>query len=132
MTPVDYLLTSFVAFAATAAWTLFIAARHAVDGFEDEFGFHLGVAPPITSLYPALGQSVYAPAELLRAVVPALPKRRRKRGTKPPMLPANLNVDDLRSGPAIKSQAGNVKNSQAAPGSGQAHNPPGSDQSSGT
>jgi hypothetical protein len=130
MTTVDYLLTSFAAFIAMTFWTLVTAVRRAVDGFEDEFGFHLGVAPPVTSLYPALGQSAYTPAEMARARVPTVTKRRRKRGTKPPMLPVNLDTSDLRSGPAVKSQSDDVGTSQAS-SSGQTQIPQRSDQSPG-
>jgi hypothetical protein len=123
MTPLDSLLIGFMALFAIGCWILFTAARHAVEGFEDEFGFHLGVAPPITSLYPALTQSLYSPAELARALVPSLPKRRRKAGSKPPMLPANLNVADLNPRPAPKSLTDKPEESKTSP-SGQTQIPP--------
>lgn len=108
---------------ATGCWIIVIAARHAVDGFEDEFGFHLGVAPPITSLYPVIARSAYIPAALARAVLPASPKRRRKAGSKPPMLPPNMKVEDLNPRPASRPQPDKSAESKTSQ-SGQGHLPP--------
>jgi hypothetical protein len=112
MTYADYLLTALASFIAIGSWTLFTSARAAVDGFEDEFGFHFGITPPLAALYPALVQSAYFPAELARAAVPTLTKKRRKSGSKPPMLPTDLHVDDLNPQPASKAQAHPSKKSK--------------------
>lgn len=99
---------------AIGCWILFTSARRSVEGYEDEFGFHFGIAPPLTSLYSALAQAAYLPAELVRAVVPPVSKRRRKAGSKPPMLPTNLQVDDLNPRPASKSQPHQSEKSKKA------------------
>ncbi|HEY8993780.1 MAG TPA: hypothetical protein VIM71_03770 [Lacunisphaera sp.] len=103
-----------MALSVIGCWVLFITARHAVDGFEDDFGFHLGIAPPVTSLYPVATQLAFAPAELARAMLPASPKRRRKAGSKPPMLPANLDVGDLNPRPASQPQPGHSEESKTS------------------
>lgn len=101
MYPVDYLLTATMTFMVFGSWILIINARRAVDGFEDAFGFHFGIPPAITSLYPSADPAVaYAPDESARAAVPQAPTPRRNAGSKPPMLPATLEVDDLNPRPA--------------------------------
>jgi hypothetical protein len=101
MYPVDYLLTATMTFMVFGSWILIINARRAVDGFEDAFGFHFGIPPAITSLYPSAEMAAaYAPDESARAAVPPSPTPRRNAGSKPPMLPATLEVEDLNPRPA--------------------------------
>jgi hypothetical protein len=90
-----YLIPGFLVVMASGTYILFRAVRRAEDGFENEHGFQLGIAPSVQSLY---SRPVLAPAAPARAVIPEATRRissRRPSGSKPPMLPANLTLADL-------------------------------------
>lgn len=44
----DLLLIGFVTVLALSGWVLWIAARRANEGYEDDLGFHFGVAPVLS------------------------------------------------------------------------------------
>lgn len=95
MNPLEYLILGFMVVMVIGTWVLIGAIRRAQDGFENEHGFQLGIAPPLQSVYALPGFSQAGPA---RAVVPEIittKSPRRPQGSKPPMLPANLTVADL-------------------------------------
>jgi hypothetical protein len=106
MNPVDYLLAGFLTIMAMGACTLIVSAQHALEGFEDMLGFHFGAAPAVTSLFSAFPGAglAYEPASAARAAVPSSAKSRRKSGSKPPLLPTNLDIADLKPRPSAKSE----------------------------
>ena len=95
MNLLEFLILGFLVVIALGTWILAGAVRRAEDGFENEFGFQLGITPSVQSLYSF---PVYAPAAPARAVIPESTLQfssRRPPDSKPPMLPANLTVADL-------------------------------------
>lgn len=103
MTTAEYLLAGLAVFLLVGGGTLFTSVMRAAEGFEDEYGFHFGLTPALMVLYPqSVTTLAYVPAEPVRAEVPDAPKPRRNAGSKPPMLPANLEADDLNPRPVIK------------------------------
>ena len=95
MNLLEYLILGFLVVMAIGTWVLSGAIRRAEDGFENEQGFQLGIAPPVQSLYSV---PTYAPAAPARAAFPeiTLPKPpRRPPSSKPPMLPVGLTAADL-------------------------------------
>jgi len=45
MNPLASSLTGIVALMVLSGWTIVLAVQRAVDGFEDELGFHFGELP---------------------------------------------------------------------------------------
>jgi hypothetical protein len=72
MTPTDYLLIGLMTVLALSGWTLWTACRRASDGYEDVFGFHVGVMRDFSLRMEASLVSVDA--------LPALGLSRRRRG----------------------------------------------------
>jgi hypothetical protein len=104
MNPLEYLISGFLAVMAAGTWALMNAIGQADDGFQNEYGFQVGIAPPVLSLYP---RPVYAPAAPARAVVPEITHQkspRRPQNSKPPMLPVDLRVTDLNPSTERKSR----------------------------
>jgi hypothetical protein len=112
MNPFGYLISGSIAFFTFGGWNLVQATRYAPEGFEDDLGFHLGVTPQLGSLYPRLASSTFSPANQARASVPKTPKRRQIRGSKPPMLPPEMSVQDLNPSSPDKSQQKSPSHSQ--------------------
>lgn len=108
---IDYLLIATIACFLVGGWALIKAVRSATDGYEDEFGFHAGPTPAWVLLSPfATPASTYAPDAPARASVPddptaREPEARTIRGSKPPMLPADLQADDLNPRPPQRHEA---------------------------
>ena len=104
MNPLTYLILGFLVVMVIGTWVLIGAVRRAEDGFENEQGFQLGIAPPVQSLYSL---PVYAPITPARAVIPEVTPHkssRRPPGSKPPMLPVNLTTADLNPSPERKAR----------------------------
>ena len=102
MLPIDYLLIAFSAVFLLGSVALITATGKATEGYEDEFGFHAGPTPAWILLGPTPAPgTAYAPDASARACVPEdptasqQPEARTIRGSKPPMLPADLQADDL-------------------------------------
>jgi hypothetical protein len=101
MLSIDYLLIAVSAVLLLGGVVLITAASKATDGYEDEFGFHAGPTPAWILLGPAATPSTaYAPDASARASMPEDPTARQPeartiRGSKPPMLPADLQANDL-------------------------------------
>jgi hypothetical protein len=111
MLPIDYLLIAIAAVILIGGWALISAARAATDGYEDELGFHAGATPAWIVLGPAKAPiTAYTPDASARASVPEdstaqPPEGRTIRGSKPPMLPADLQADDLNPRPPQQREA---------------------------
>ncbi len=113
MTTVEYLLAGFATIVLIGSWTLLTNILRAVEGYEDEFGFHFGLTPAIFAHYPMPAAPVaYKPADAARAEVPDAPQPRRNAGSKPPMLPVNLDAEDLHPRPNVK-QTNQTSHTQA-------------------
>lgn len=111
MLPIDYLLIAITTVFLIGGWALIKAAREATDGYEDDLGFHAGATPALVLLGPlAPPATAYAPDDSARASVPAetvakQPEARTILGSKPPMLPADLQADDLNPRPPQRHEA---------------------------
>lgn len=111
MLTIDYLLIAVSAVLLLGGVVVITAASKATDGYEDEFGFHAGATPAWVLLGPvATPATVYAPDSSARASVPdeptaKQPEARAIRGSKPPMLPADLQADDLNPRPPQRHEA---------------------------
>ncbi len=111
MLPLDYLLIAITTVFLIGGWALIKAAQDATDGYEDEVGFHTGATPAIVLLGPIAAPTVaYAPDASARAAVPdepaaKQPEARTILGSKPPMLPADLQADDLNPRPPQRHEA---------------------------
>lgn len=111
MLPIDYLLIVITATFVIGGGMLIKAAREATDGYENEFGFHAGATPAWVMDGPvATPTTAYAPDTSVRASVPdepsaKQPEARTIRGSKPPMLPADLQADDLNPRPPQRHEA---------------------------
>lgn len=111
MLPIDYLLISITTVFLFGGWALIRAARVATDGYEDEWGYHAGSTPAWILLGPAPAPTTaYVPDASTRACVPEAPaaqqpEARTIRGSKPPMLPADLQADDLNPRPPQQHDA---------------------------
>jgi hypothetical protein len=111
MLPIDYLLIAFSAVLLLGGVALITAVGKATEGYEDEFGFHAGPTPAWILLGPASAPATaYTPDASTRACVPEAPaaqqpEARTIRGSKPPMLPADLQADDLHPRPPQRHDA---------------------------
>ncbi len=111
MLPIDYLLIAISAVLLLGGGVLIAVASKATDGYEDEFGFHAGATPAWVLLGPAATpNTAFAPDDSVRAAVPdepaaKQPEARTIRGSKPPMLPADLQADDLNPRPPQRHEA---------------------------
>jgi hypothetical protein len=134
MNPVDYLLAGFLTIMAVGAFTLVVSAQSALDGFEDMLGFHFGIAPAVTSLFSIFPEAglAYEPAYVATAAVPSSVKGRRKSGSKPPLLPTNLDIADLKPRPSPKLERAKKSAGGKADAPGQAQLSFPSDQSPAT
>jgi hypothetical protein len=118
----DYLMPGSLLLLLLGGWSLAHASRNAREGYQDEFGFHFGQTPPVTSLYDSFGNGGFY-GQLGRAPLTQVTKRSRNGGSKPPMLPANLTVDDLNPQPAAKSRRARKVTSRGDLKSGQTQIP---------
>lgn len=111
MLSLDYLLIALASGFLLGGLALIATARAAKDGYEDDFGFHAGPTPAWLTLGPAMAPStVYTPDTSARASVPEEPTAKQPEGrtilgSKPPMLPADLQADDLNPRPPQRHEA---------------------------
>lgn len=106
----EYLLIALLAAVLTGAGALLKAVRQAIEGYEDESGFHFGPTPAWVILLGPIAEvpsTAYAPDTSARANPPAevKPEGRNILGSKPPMLPADLQAEDLKPQSDKSSQA---------------------------
>lgn len=105
----EFFLYSLLALVVASASALFRAIHRAREGYEDEFGFHLGSTPAFLFLHPApvAFSSPFVPDAPTRAEPPleAKPEGRTILGSKPPMLPADLQAEDLKKQTGQSSEA---------------------------
>lgn len=116
MSLVEYLLIGFAFILLLAFGTLLRALRRATDGHEDALGFHAGapsalsvLANVVTALpggnvppaSAAVGAARSTETEFtLESASPFVPKaRRRSAHSRPPLLPANLTLEDFNPQP---------------------------------
>ncbi len=95
MNLLEYLILGFMAVMVIGTWVLIGAIRRAQDGFENEYGFQLGIVPSLQSAYALPGFPQTAPARAVMPEITPTKSPRRPQGSKPPMLPPNLTVADL-------------------------------------
>jgi hypothetical protein len=127
----QYLSATLLLLIITGCWMLFHAARNAIEGYQDELGFHFGPTPLSFSFYSASGSFFHDSVGSTLKAAGKSAKRPRTSGSKPPMLPEGLNIDDLNPQPApkLKRQIKSISTKQLP--SGQTHIPfPSSDNTS--
>ncbi len=111
-----FLLLTLSALLLCAGGSFLHAIRHAMEGYEDEVGFHFGATPAALFLSPApiSPPTPFAPDTAERAMPPQenKPSGRHILGSKPPMLPAELQAEDL------KPSSGNSAETPAKPENG--------------
>lgn len=120
MSLVEYLLIGFAFVLLLAFGTLLRELRRARDGHEDALGFHSGAPSALSMLADAVtarpaAQLARAPEAAgagesmsgdftLESASPFVPKaRRRSVHSRPPLLPANLTLDDFNPQPPSPS-----------------------------
>ncbi len=105
----SYLLIAVLAMMVAGGATLLRAIQLALDGYEDELGFHLGPPPVFLFLHPApvIYATPFAPDSSMRAepALVAKPEERTILGSKPPMLPTDLQAEDLKKPTGHSSEA---------------------------
>jgi hypothetical protein len=106
-----FLLLTLAALLLTSGGSFLHALQHAIEGYEDEAGFHFGPTPAALFLFPAptTSPAPFLPDNSERAMMSqeTKPEGRQILGSKPPMLPADLQAEDLKpsSGNSIESPA---------------------------
>jgi len=99
---IQYLSASLLLLLMIGGWTLIHATQRAIEGYQDEFGFHFGPTPLACSFF-SNQESFDSPEKSTTKKT----KLSRSTGSKPPMLPEGMMVDDLnpRPAPGLKRQS---------------------------
>ena len=120
---IQYLTASLLLIVMIGGWTFIHAIQRAIEGYQDELGFHFGPTPPAYSFFTSQASSLYDPPDSTEKPKAEKAKRRQSAGSKPPMLPEGMLVDDLNPQPArsLKRQA--KSDSRPNPQSGQTQIP---------
>ncbi|RXK55324.1 hypothetical protein ESB00_05345 [Oleiharenicola lentus] len=109
MTLSVFLILTFAALVLTSSGSFIHAIRHAMEGYEDEVGFHFGPTPATLFLSPAptVPSTPFLPDNTERASPPSdvKPEGRKILGSKPPMLPVELQAEDLKSPPKHSNES---------------------------